>query len=68
MARLAFADAQTAAPLGGFDFPSIQGLAYAKDGKLYGIVDGKVCAIDDKTGVSTPISTPCCSAVCFSAR
>lgn len=57
-ARLAFADSQTAAPLRTFDTPPVQALAFGRDGKLFGIVGGKVCSINDQTGAAVPIPMP----------
>jgi sugar lactone lactonase YvrE len=51
-------DASSAAVLQKFNAANPGDLAFSRDGKLYGVVDGKVCAIDTASGATKPIAMP----------
>jgi len=48
-------DAASAAVMKKFDAANPSDIAFSHDGKLYGIVDGKVCSINADTGATTPL-------------
>ena len=56
--KLAVLDAGSAAVLKQSDAPSPGEIAFSRDGKLYALLGGKLCAVDLESGVATPIPTP----------
>lgn len=53
--KIAILDAASAAVQKTFPANDPGDLAFSNDGKLYGVVDGKVCAIDTGSGARTPM-------------
>lgn len=56
--QIAVLNAETAAPLKTFKTPILRGMAFGKDGTLYGIGENKVGGINLDTGAFTPIPMP----------